>query len=577
MNTYATVRQQDRDTMPCAVCKSVPIVLAAAAEEVISDRQPDETQEDPLLAAALNVDADALLALEDGDEPEDAPPQPQAKAAPEPQAKAKGKAKAKAKANSSNPAAHVVLVDPVLEDNVIDVVPKAKAKAKSSSSDLAAADDAETQVLAAADDIFEPIAPAVMSKAKAKTAPPAQWMKAACPDAPVAKRKQPAACVHSRAWVERGIAGFFATKANGEPLAKAKAKTGEQLAKAKAKNGEPLATAKANGEPLAKAKAKAQPLGEPLAKAKAKAQPLETATVPSPEVDASLSEALEATQVQNQGENAEIWTCTKCNKEYDSKLVQPCEKLKDTCPSCRSVRSRLYREGAWSDVSSLDAEDQIAFFAAGGDMTTAQLREKLKSLVQKKSENHDAHEETEKTDRPFLPLGVWQQQGYDPELIKSDAEPDDVRYIKQLGWCYRAPLMSSSSSDSRGWKNSQTAALPSSGSLDSVGPATKKLRDESPKTTKARIEQTKKLEALKKKENDKLQNNLVMPLASSIPNLPGPIASTAKHYLQAFMDAQKEIKEATSPDEVNVILAQLKNEMNVCLQLVKGFKGTTPK
>ena len=72
--TYADVKGVDRDTLPCSVCKSVPIDMdrAAASSDIfhprqpsfdtLPDRQPDESPDpvDEVRRAA------SMLALEDG-------------------------------------------------------------------------------------------------------------------------------------------------------------------------------------------------------------------------------------------------------------------------------------------------------------------------------------------------------------------------------------------------------------------------------------------------------------------------------------------------------------------------------
>ena len=44
----------------------------------------------------------------------------------------------------------------------------------------------------------------------------------------------------------------------------------------------------------------------------------------------------------------------------------------------------------------------------------------------------------------FLPLGMWEQQGADTDLIQRNTEPRDVRWNNQLGWTYRVVIESES-------------------------------------------------------------------------------------------------------------------------------------
>ena len=148
---------------------------------------------------------------------------------------------------------------------------------------------------------------------------------------------------------------------------------------------------------------------------------------------------------------------------------------------------------------------------------------------------------------------MGKKKGYDPDLIKSGAGPTDVKWINQLGWCYRAPLESSSSSDSRGWRNEDEWKLPGGGDGDQDAP--KKSRSESPRTTKARIEQEKKLDVLRKKEVDRLQKTLVMPLANEMPTLPQAMVHCARHYLNQFTAAQDEINKAKTAEEIAALTA----------------------
>ena len=55
---------------------------------------------------------------------------------------------------------------------------------------------------------------------------------------------------------------------------------------------------------------------------------------------------------------------------------------------------------------------------------------------------------------------------------------------------------------------------------------------------------------LRKKEVDRLQKSLVLPLANEIPTLPSVIVACARHYLNGFTAAQDEINSAKTTEEV---------------------------
>lgn len=207
-------------------------------------------------------------------------------------------------------------------------------------------------------------------------------------------------------------------------------------------------------------------------------------------------------------------------------------------------------------VLALNEDDAAAFFVSSIGLPVSGIREKIAGLKSSRVENHNSRLEEERGFSPFWPLKKWESEGFDPELIKSGAGPTDCKWINQLGWCYRATIESMQNTVGRGWRNTD-AWDTGSGSNSSGTQDEKRIRSESPRTMKARIEAEKKLSERKKKEMDILQIKYVLPLASNISSLPAVLTSASRQLMNKFTEAQDEINKAKTQEEIQAIVLVL--------------------
>ena len=106
------------------------------------------------------------------------------------------------------------------------------------------------------------------------------------------------------------------------------------------------------------------------------------------------------------------------------------------CPECNSkatIATKVNNGRFPAELAELSAEERVAFWRdtpnKAGDVKTA-----VEHVIQRYGKEEEYFEEG----GAYLPLSVWERQGWDVERIKSGSRPTDVRETAQGGICYCA-------------------------------------------------------------------------------------------------------------------------------------------
>ena len=144
------------------------------------------------------------------------------------------------------------------------------------------------------------------------------------------------------------------------------------------------------------------------------------------------------TEVAQSTEDTSIW-CHWCQRSVPRGYARLRRKHLPThmCKHCHSkdvVCYKMFKSWPCAQFKSWSDEEKAAFYR--GPTTVDDVRN---SFLQSATRNLE-HIEEESFKGKFLPLEAWRLKGFDPDLIKANAVPEDVHVDKQLGICYRAKI-----------------------------------------------------------------------------------------------------------------------------------------
>ena len=247
----------------------------------------------------------------------------------------------------------------------------------------------------------------------------------------------------------------------------------------------------------------------PIPKGKAAAKVPKAAAIPKGKAESKAAASTEVPPGLGLEATTPVGKCDLCKKDIASdekyKVVRA-EVFR--CPKCCSTRTRLFKEGRWSDACSLNEDDTEDFFANAQTMSRADMIAKLDSL--KVTNTESQREETRKHGR-FLPLSVWANKGFDPELIKAESGPEDQKYVKQMGLCYRVVTEADDFVEAKGWTADDVQERSSS-----AEPRFKAARHETPHQLAERIrreaaenKQAERAKAAEQKLMEKVKEQLI--------------------------------------------------------------------
>ena len=366
----------------------------------------------------------------------------------------------------------------------------------------------------------------------------------------------------------KGKAGpVVAQAAKAQGKGKGKGKAGPVVAQAakagkgKGKAGPVVAQAAKAGpvvaadDPVAKAKA-AGPVG--VAKAAAKAGPVVPVVQAAGPVVAKGKGKGQEMDEHPENEHLQIAKkCRLCQVSFGNETTFSGGR----CPACNSSRTRLYKEGSWCEVAALKPDDVAKFFAETAGMSTHAT---LQKLAEYRVTNDTSHHEVDESRGRFLPLSVWGKRGFDPELIRDEAGPGDVKRIKQLGLCYRAVLPEDLIKDDRSWRTSEAY---------NSSPPAKAPRTETPEEVKARLVEEKRLKKIQDLHETTLSDKIIKPLTDAMAKVPPMLQTPIRQYISMFNEAVAGIKNAGSVEQVLNVVNACASDVQICKQMIKGFKS----
>jgi hypothetical protein len=137
-------------------------------------------------------------------------------------------------------------------------------------------------------------------------------------------------------------------------------------------------------------------------------------------------------------------------------------QTKFKCNQCNRTLVKLvggYGKWPTPEFNEFTIDQQQTFFQNAAKIKNA--NELVKSLEAKLTQ-FTSKEFSWANGGQFLPLAVWQTQGFDVELIKSNTPPEDVTHNPQVGTCYRVKIYSTFEKGNEGQRSEQTLSQRSS-------------------------------------------------------------------------------------------------------------------
>lgn len=121
------------------------------------------------------------------------------------------------------------------------------------------------------------------------------------------------------------------------------------------------------------------------------------------------------------------------------------------CAGCHTKQQTLRRMcGEWpiNEFSLLSVDDQQSFMSK----LTGKSSTDIASILEETLERVENRCEKFSEGGSFLPLSVWERQGWDPETIKNKSRPSDIREDERFGLLYRVPVFWHGTECSRGFQ-----------------------------------------------------------------------------------------------------------------------------
>ena len=143
----------------------------------------------------------------------------------------------------------------------------------------------------------------------------------------------------------------------------------------------------------------------------------------------------------------------------DEKGVRLVSKTKQIykCQQCNVTLMQLHRKMpfVWQSKSEMMSDDdRAAFFDASRGLNV----EETVQLFEKKADAYEYREKAYRQGGDFLPLSVWQTQGFDIMAITNNSEACDVRPDRMFGHVYRVPILSVWETGGKGSRRTDTAS-----------------------------------------------------------------------------------------------------------------------
>ena len=148
--------------------------------------------------------------------------------------------------------------------------------------------------------------------------------------------------------------------------------------------------------------------------------------------------------------------CSTCGNMVSLSRTSILAKREGTwrCNKCRVKITSLFRGfGTWpvQGFDSIPEEEKRKFFADVQDKSAGDCVAMARSLMCKYEEHHKFYEERGQ----FLPLSVWEKNGFPVDKIASDSASCDKKLHPILGECFRVALITTGSAGSLGMRFTQ--------------------------------------------------------------------------------------------------------------------------
>ena len=145
--------------------------------------------------------------------------------------------------------------------------------------------------------------------------------------------------------------------------------------------------------------------------------------------------------------------CYYCGSEAEQSKCRLLAKgnAKFKCNKCIRVDVQVDRNiGTVRDIREWPLEAMQAFYKEAA----AASSQKITQLYEKTTSKYKQVEEFWEHGGSYLPLSVWQNQGWDIDRIKANSKPEDVRFQSQGGEVYRVRIMSAGARGVQGDRSS---------------------------------------------------------------------------------------------------------------------------
>ena len=217
------------------------------------------------------------------------------------------------------------------------------------------------------------------------------------------------------------------------------------------------------------------------------------------------------------------------------------EKYK--CHRCSSTFAKCHNaKGMWptAEFKEFEDQEQIDFYREAGELSKSSDVVKLMTFTLNK---YQKKEFSWANGGQYLPLSVWETQGFDGDRIKRTSTPEDIQENAQAGTCYRVRLFSTIETGTTGWQTSQSL---SSQSGDINRTATPQLTSSTAAETREQFADRLKNEKLQRAAREKEENKkrttaiqLLKKLASPVDKLSNTLASGNAANLPAALRHQR--------------------------------------
>ena len=197
--------------------------------------------------------------------------------------------------------------------------------------------------------------------------------------------------------------------------------------------------------------------------------------------------------------------CCFCGSKCELSQVRIKSKSEGTwkCKHCCSAQTKIYRwnSGKLPDLSDKSQPEVNQFYLKAQSCSTQQDFQRILNCTEVR--NVERSEQLYANMGQYLPLDVWKTQGFNPEMIKANTKPEDIRTCSVLGLCYRVEIMSTGNRGSKGTVSSDWKA--SESQEKSAEKDSQKL-----KRLAAELESTKKKVKLEEKNSQQYEKDMIL-------------------------------------------------------------------